>query len=147
MSRALAFSLFCVGLCHSVNLVDLTSDSFERAITNSDKHHVVLWRDKGRQEPDETFNAFEDAARQFQMNPGIVWAVVDTEQHKIAGNWEVEKIPSVQYFASKQAHPVGMRLPIGYNNPNVMSGITIDPGYIASKLRATLREAELKVLE
>jgi len=39
--------------------------------------------------------------------------------------FQVPSFPYAQYFAAKQSHPRGVLLPIGYNNPNVMSGIVV----------------------
>jgi len=141
--------LWCfVALARGIELLELTDANFKDYVTNSDKQLAVIWRPGGLNEPDEALRAFEDASRQFATDWDLIWGYVNTDIYGVlAQRWEVSKFPTAQYYAKKQSYPRGVNLPIGYTNPNIMAGIVIDPGFIASKLRKEIRDAEMKVLE
>jgi len=129
---------------------ELSDTVFPEMVTHSQHHNIILWRQGGMRDPDEAVRAFEDASKQFQTQPGYKFAYVDaSEPCALASQFAVTRLPMVTYFApgSTETPSEATKIPIGYNNPNIMSGIVIDPGFIANRLRKAVSDAELRVLE
>jgi len=104
---------------------------------------VVLWREQGLQNPDEIVRAYEDASKSFRDDKQLQWTYVDaTSDHQLAAKYGVRKLPQVQYYAARQLSPRGRDMQISYVNPNILAGVVIDPGFLATKLRQALNSAE-----
>jgi len=118
-------------------------------VMSTAKHVVVLWREGGISDPDETVQAYMDAARQFENQSDLLFSYIDTaKSNSLGGAWGYPGgKPMAQYYTTNQAQPRGEKLPLAYLNPNVMAGVVIDPGFIASELKRAMQNAKVAILE